>query len=78
MTKYVGPKLDPDDLATQGDLPAELLSGAGAPDAGLGSDGDFYIDTTADALYGPKSSGSWGAALALGGSQSRAFATFIG
>ena len=77
MTKYVGPKVDPDDLATQGDLPAELLSGAGAPTSGTGNDGDFYIDTTADALYGPKSSGSWGAPVVLGGSQSRAFATFI-
>lgn len=39
---------------------AGILSGSGAPDAGLGTEGAFYIDTTASALYGPKTSGSWG------------------
>ena len=28
--------------------------GAGAPAAGLGQDGDFYIDTSGPTLYGPK------------------------
>jgi hypothetical protein len=36
-----------------------LLSGDGAPDAGTGNDGDFYIDTTNDYLYGPKAGGVW-------------------
>ncbi|PZR55701.1 MAG: hypothetical protein DI537_54595, partial [Stutzerimonas stutzeri] len=31
-----------------------VLSGAGAPSGGLGTNGDFYLDTTAVALYGPK------------------------
>lgn len=34
-------------------------SGAGAPPAALGVDGDFYIDTVAIALYGPRSGGLW-------------------
>lgn len=46
-----------------------VLNGAGAPGAGLGTDGDFYIDTTADAIYGPKAAGAWGAATSLIGPQ---------
>jgi hypothetical protein len=30
------------------------------PSAGLGSDGDLYIDTLGNRLYGPKTAGSWG------------------
>jgi hypothetical protein len=36
-----------------------VLNGTGAPDNLVGSDGDFYIDTAADEIYGPKASGSW-------------------
>ena len=36
-----------------------ILSGTGAPTAGTGSDGDFYIDTAASVIYGPKASGAW-------------------
>jgi len=42
-----------------------VLSGAGAPGAGLGVDGDYYIDTTAHAIYGPKTGGVWGGATSL-------------
>lgn len=42
-----------------------ILSGSGAPGAGLGSDGDFYIDTDAYAIYGPKAAGSWGSGTSL-------------
>lgn len=45
------------------------LNGAGAPGSGLGEDGDFYLDTTNHAYYGPKSSGSWGSANSLVGPQ---------
>ena len=44
-----------------------VLHGAGAPDAALGADGDFYVDTLVPALYGPKAGGAWGAATALVG-----------
>lgn len=44
-----------------------VLSGAGAPAAGLGVNGDFYIDTTAKAIYGPKAAGAWGSATSLVG-----------
>jgi hypothetical protein len=38
-----------------------VLNGVGAPDNSLGSDGDFYIDTTPGELklYGPKAAGDW-------------------
>jgi hypothetical protein len=36
-----------------------VLNGTGAPPVSLGHDGDFYIDTAADVLYGPKTSGTW-------------------
>ena len=45
-----------------------VLSGSGAPaDVGTGNDGDFYIDTANDNLYGPKTGGSWGSATSLVG-----------
>lgn len=40
---------------------ATWLSGSGAPAGGLGSDGDMYLDTATGDVYGPKSSGAWGA-----------------
>lgn len=36
-----------------------VLSGTGAPGSSVGSDGDFYIDTAASVLYGPKAGGAW-------------------
>jgi len=36
-----------------------VLNGSGAPGDGTGVDGDFYIDTAADAIYGPKAGGTW-------------------
>ena len=42
-----------------------VLNGSGPPDDSLGTDGDFYIDTSASAIYGPKSSGTWGNATSL-------------
>jgi hypothetical protein len=44
-----------------------VLYGAGAPSAGVGVNGNFYIDTTAHAIYGPKTGGSWGASTSLVG-----------
>lgn len=39
----------------------QILSGEGPPTAGIGLDGDFYIDTSANGLplYGPKLGGVW-------------------
>jgi hypothetical protein len=44
-----------------------LLSGKGAPKLTLGIDGDFFIDTKAMNIYGPKTKGKWPAAVSLKG-----------
>lgn len=36
-----------------------VLHGTGAPGVSVGNDGDFYLDTAADVLYGPKAGGGW-------------------
>lgn len=40
-------------------IASTVRNGSGPPGAGLGNDGDFYIDTTGNAIYGPKVSGAW-------------------
>lgn len=42
-----------------------VRSGSGVPSGGLGVDGDFYINTTANTIYGPKTSGAWGSSSSL-------------
>lgn len=44
-----------------------ILSGSGAPGSALGNNGDFYLDTAADVLYGPKAGGVWPAGVSLTG-----------
>ena len=44
-----------------------VLNGTGAPGSGLGNDGDFYIDTAAYDIYGPKTAGAWGGPTSLVG-----------
>lgn len=44
---------------------SSVLNGTGAPSASLGEDGEFYIDTSAWNIYGPKTSGAWGSATSL-------------
>jgi hypothetical protein len=55
-----------------------IRNGSGAPGGGLGFDGDFYIDTTADAIYGPKTAGAWGSPTPLVGPQGPAGADGAG
>ncbi len=46
-----------------------ILHGTGAPASTTGNNGDFYLDTNAQVLYGPKASGAWptpGTALTAG------------
>ena len=47
-----------------------LLSGAGAPASSTGNNGDFYIDTTNNKIYGPKTGGAWGSGTDLVGADS--------
>jgi len=43
-----------------GGLGNTILNGDDIPLSSLGSDGDFYIDTQSQSIYGPKTSGNWG------------------
>jgi len=36
-----------------------VLSGSGAPSSSTGVNGDFYINTTTNTMFGPKASGAW-------------------
>lgn len=44
---------------------APLLFGTGAPAAGLGANGSYYLDTAAEVVYGPKVGGAWGTGTPL-------------
>jgi hypothetical protein len=44
-----------------------VLYGTGAPSSGVGNNGDFYIDTAASRIYGPKASGAWPSGTSLVG-----------
>jgi hypothetical protein len=45
-----------------------VLSGTGVPSISTGTNGDFYLDTTAHAIYRPKN-GGWGNPTSLTGAQ---------
>lgn len=45
-----------------------ILNGTSVPGAGIGTDGDFYLDTNTSTLYGPKASGTWPSGVSLLGS----------
>ncbi len=46
-----------------------VLNGTAVPAAGLGTNGDFYIRTSTNQLYGPKTAGAWGTPISLVGPQ---------
>ncbi|HSR95057.1 MAG TPA: hypothetical protein VLK56_09350 [Solirubrobacterales bacterium] len=48
---------------------SSVLNGTGAPPSGLGANGDFYIDTAASEIYGPKAAGAWGSGTSLKGKE---------
>lgn len=63
-----GPAGDAGSNGSDGADGLSVLNGSGAPSGGTGSDGDFYIDTSANEIYGPKS-GTWGSGTSLVGPQ---------
>ncbi|NBX38747.1 MAG: collagen-like protein [Flavobacteriia bacterium] len=46
-----------------------VLNGNIAPTPAIGVDGDFYINTSNDSLYGPKTNGTWNTGVSLVGPQ---------
>jgi hypothetical protein len=71
-TSLVGPQGSTGGTGSTGPAGADgktVRSGSGAPGAGLGVDGDFYINTAANTIYGPKTGGAWGSPTSLVGPQ---------
>ncbi len=60
-----GTKFNPGLGGANGTNGHSILSGSGAPAGGTGVDGDFYLDTAATTLYGPKSGGVWPSGVSL-------------
>jgi hypothetical protein len=44
-----------------------VLNGTSNPTTGVGNNGDFYINTSSNTLFGPKASGSWPSGVSLVG-----------
>jgi hypothetical protein len=44
-----------------------VLNGVSNPISSTGIDGDFYINTTSNSIFGPKISGAWGSGTSIGG-----------
>jgi hypothetical protein len=63
-----GQKGDPGNAGAAGADGKTVRYGAGAPSNSLGVDGDFYIDTVAHAIYGPKAT-TWPSGTSLVGPQ---------
>lgn len=77
-----GPQGDPGDPGPAGQDGIDgrtIHNGSGPPASGLGVLDDFYIDTTAKDLYGPKTGGGWGSPTSLiGPAGSNAWADITG
>lgn len=59
-TGVQGPKGDTGAIGPKGEDGKTVLSGTTNPTSAIGSDGDFYINTSSNVIFGPKSSSSWG------------------
>ena len=58
---------NPGPQGTTGPRGSSVLNGSTDPVSGTGVDGDFYINTTSNSIFGPKTSGAWGTGTGLGG-----------
>ncbi|MBA1159340.1 peptidase G2 autoproteolytic cleavage domain-containing protein [Microvirga mediterraneensis] len=57
------------------DFPSTIIGGSGIPSAGVGVNGDYYLDEATLTFYGPKTSGAWGAGRAIGVGSDLSFKT---
>ncbi|MGV9012783.1 MAG: hypothetical protein ACOH13_09340, partial [Flavobacteriales bacterium] len=62
-----GPQGVPGVNGTNGTDGRTVLNGTINPSAGTGVNGDFYINTSAKLLFGPKTGGAWGTGVSLVG-----------
>jgi hypothetical protein len=60
-----GPPGIPGPPGPAGEDGSGMLYGVGAPTGVIGHDGDFYIDTNAHVIYGPKNFGVWPAGTSI-------------
>lgn len=58
---------NPGPQGEQGPRGTSVLNGTSNPTSSDGVDGDFYINTTSNAIFGPRASGAWGSGTAMGG-----------
>ena len=63
---YIGMSLDFDVVYNANGIGSGILSGAADPTT-EGNDGDWYINTTSNTVFGPKASGTWPAGISLVG-----------
>lgn len=54
-----------------------IWTGEVYPTSDIGNDGDFYLDLKNKVLYGPKTNGSWGVGIPLGGDIRNVRADFL-
>lgn len=66
LTLGVGPQGPAGANGTSGVDGKTVLNGVSDPSSGTGNNGDFYINTTTNKLFGPKAGGSWPAGIVLG------------
>lgn len=62
-----GPKGDPGAQGIPGADGSTIFSGKGAPAEELGKNGDYYLDKSNSAIYGPKTAEGWGTSFRLKG-----------
>jgi hypothetical protein len=62
-----GPQGAPGATGAAGADGTSILHGTTLPSALLGATGDFYLDTTTDTLYGPRTASGWGSGTSLQG-----------
>ena len=56
---------DPNTIYIITDEGGVMMSGTSAPAAGLGYNGDFYLNSATWLIYGPKTTGGWGTGTSL-------------
>lgn len=61
----VGPNGPTGAQGIQGPGGSQVLNGTGIPAATIGKAGDFYLDVSKSALYGPKTETGWGSSVSL-------------
>jgi len=75
LTGAVGPVGPSGATGPAGTNGNSVLNGATAPNNNQGVNGDFFINTATNTIYGPKANGAWPAGVSLVGSQGPTGAT---